>query len=267
MDLWADFIEPSGIANTNCRVLIVPWHPIGKKETCERLQQYVEGGGTLILETGFGLFDERCFYNPVVPPWGLAEVFGYREKESYYLLSKGEPGPLADLLGPAVRPAAEQIYYEPEIEFSLPIRTRAKARTLLTPINVTSATPIATYQNLTVGAMKKVGKGNVYYVGTNLGASIAAGNDAGIDLLRAIVTQLARPSVSSSKIRPRLIEGSNRGLLVAFNDTAADQTENIALPSRYHRATDIHSRSEQRLENSSVRVTVPYQDAVVLLLE
>jgi beta-galactosidase len=267
MDLWADFIEPSGIANTSCRVLIVPWHPIGKKATCERLHRYVEGGGTLILETAFGLFDERCFYNPVVPPWGLAEVFGYREKESYYLLSKGEAGPLADLLGPAVRPAAEQIYHEPEIEFSLPIRTQVKARTFLTPINVTSATPIATYQNLTVGAKKKVGKGDVYYIGTNLGASIAAGNDAGIDLLRAVVTQLARPSVSSSKIRPRLIEGSNRSLLVAFNDTAADQTESIALPSQYHRATDIHSQSEQRLENSSVRVTVPYQDVVVLLLE
>ena len=41
-------------------MIIAPWHLIGKKETCEALRHFVEGGGTLILETSFGLFDERC---------------------------------------------------------------------------------------------------------------------------------------------------------------------------------------------------------------
>jgi beta-galactosidase GanA len=94
MDLWADFIEPSRLAKINHKVLIAPWHLIGKKETCEHLRRYVENGGVLILETAFGLFDERCFYNPVIPPWGLADAFGYREKENYYLPSKGERSPL-----------------------------------------------------------------------------------------------------------------------------------------------------------------------------
>jgi beta-galactosidase len=267
MDLWVDFIEPSSLAKTNYKVLIVPWHLMGKKQTCQQLRQYVESGGTLILETGFGLFDERCFYNSEVPPWGLAGVFGYREKESYNLQPKGESGPLADILGPAVRPMAEQIYYEPQLDFSLPLRTLVKAHTFLTPIDITSATPIAAYQDLTVGARKTVGKGQVYYVGTNLGASIAAGNDSGSDLLRAVVRQVVRPAVSANKLRPRLIEGARRGLLVVFNDSPHDQMESIELPSRYHRATDIHSQLEQQLENTSVRVTVPYEDAVVLLLE
>jgi hypothetical protein len=267
MDLWADFIEQSGIAKSNYKVLIAPWHLIGEKECCAQLRRYVESGGTLILEAGFGLFDERCFYNPVVPPWGLADVFGYREKESYYLQSKGEPGPLAQLLGPSVLPTAEQIYFEPEIQWSEPAPIRVKAHTFLTPVEITSATAIATCQSLTVGARKQVGKGQVFYTGTNLGGSITAGNDTGIELLRAIVTSVVQPEVRSKKLRPRLIQGPNRSLLAIFNDTAADETESIALPAHYRRAVDIHGQQEQRIENHTLQVTVPYEDVVVLLLE
>ena len=65
----------------------------------------MENGGTLILETAFGLFDEKCFYNPVIPPYGLAEAFGYREKENYIQRPRSDwvthetPG------GPPLRPA------------------------------------------------------------------------------------------------------------------------------------------------------------------
>ena len=120
---------------------------------------------------------------------------------------------------------------------------------------------------LTVGAKKKVGKGEVYYLGTNLGASISAGNDAGIDLLRAIITPVTPPPVTSTKLRPRLIEGSKRSLLAVFNDTPQDQTENLVLPTRYHRATDIHSQKIQTWENGALQVSVPYEDVLVLLLE
>jgi len=267
MDLWVDFVEPSSLARANYKILIAPWHLIGKKETCEQLRRCVEGGGTLILETAFGLFDERCFYNPVVPPWGLAEVFGYREKESYYIAPKDEPNPLSEILSPAVLPKAEQIYSAPEIQFSHPVQCRVKGHTFVTPIEITSATAIATCHGLTVGARKQVGKGQVFYIGTNLGASIAAGNDAGIELLRAIVTRVVQARVSSKKLRPRLIQGPHRSLLAIFNDTTEDVAESIALPPGFARATNIHSGKEQRLENQHVQGTVPYQDAVVLLLE
>lgn len=268
MDLWADFIEPSSLAKAAYRVLILPWHLIGKKETCEQLQRYVEGGGTLILETAFGLFDERCFYNPKVPPYGLSEVFGYREKESYCLQPKGERGPIADVLGPAVLPQAEKIYDEPEVQFSELSSVRVKARRFVTPIEITSATAIATCQGLMVGAKKQVGKGQIFYIGTNLGASITAGDEGGVEWLRSIVTPIiVRPSVSSKTLRPRLIAGSGRSLLLIINDTPGDETESIALPSEYVRATDIHSGKELQLENHRIQVTVPYEDAVVVRLD
>jgi hypothetical protein len=56
---------------------------MGEKETCEALRRIVEGGSTLILEAVFGPDDERCFDNPVAPPYGLAEACGFRDKESY----------------------------------------------------------------------------------------------------------------------------------------------------------------------------------------
>jgi beta-galactosidase len=264
LDLWADFIEPASLAQAGYKVIIVPWHLIGKQQTCEALRRFVEAGGTLILESGFGLFDERMFHNPVIPPHGLAEAFGYQEKESYYITSGTETQPV---VVPRNLPTAERIYFEPELEFSEPVATKIKAHTFLTPLELTSATPIARHQDMTVAAMKKLGSGRVFYFGTNLGASIAAGNDGGIELLRGILHSIVQPPVTADKVRPRLIAGEQRSLLVVFNDSPEDRTGIIPLPSPFRRVRNIHTDAELALEQNSVRVTVPFQDVVVALLE
>lgn len=258
MDLWADFIEPASVDKTNYKVIIAPWHLVGKKETCESLRRFVEAGGTLILETSFGLFDERFYLNPVIPPYGLAEAFGYREQESLMMNTEALPNPL---------PASDKIYYEPEIEFTQPSRISVKANTYLTPITLSSATAIATCQGQTVAAMKKIGKGTVYYIGTNLGASITNGSQSGAELLKGIITPVVAPVVTSGKLRPRLIPGVNKSLLIVFNDSAEDQTDVIALPLHYHRATSIHTGKGAQVGEKGLLVTVPYQDVGVFLLE
>ena len=106
-----------------------------------------------------------------------------------------------------------------------------------------------------------------YYFGANLGASIAAGSDSGIELLRAIITKIVKPPVTGDKVRPRLVQGEKRSLLVIFNDTPKDQAASIELPSRYKKATDLHSRVNRPIVSNAVQLTVPYQDAVVLRLE
>src|SRR6202035_5074403 len=83
-----------------------------------------------------------------------------------------------------------------------------KAHTFLTPLTITSAKVIATYESTPVAATRKVGKGQVFYVGTNLGASIEDGDRAGIDLVRAMVTQVVSPADTADKVRPRLVETS-----------------------------------------------------------
>jgi beta-galactosidase GanA len=263
-DYWVDFIEPAGLAQADYKVIIAPWHLMGKQETCDGLRRFVEAGGTLIIETAFGLFDDRCFYNPTVPPFGLSEAFGYREKESYYLDPGDESHPLPK---PSQLPPSERIYLEPEIEVSEPRPFRFKARTFLTPIEIIDAEPIARHQGLTVGAKKELGKGQVYYFGTNLGASISAGDANGIELVREIVTKVATPLVTADKVRPRLVPGEKRSLLMVFNDTIEDQTAEIKIPQRYHRATDIHLSRDIPVAQNAVRVTVPFQSVVVLQLE
>jgi len=263
-DLWVDFIEPRSLGKTDYKVIIAPWHLIGKKETCDQLRSFVERGGTLITETGFGLFDERFYYNPVVPPHALDQVFGYREGESFWVNSGTADRPLTP---PRDVAPSDWVYHEPVIEFSDPIVTRVKANTYLTPIQVTTATPIGHYQNLTVAATKRVGKGQVYYFGTNLGASIAAGNDSGIELLRAIVTSVVEPPVSCDRLRPRLVPGEKRSLLAVFNDSTEDRTGFIRLPSGITRAKNLHTEASIPVQQNAIRVSVPYQDVVVLLME
>ncbi len=264
MDFWVDFIEPASISNLRHSVLIVPWHLIGKKATCDQLASFVRNGGTLILEGGFGMFDERFYYNPVTPPNGLDEIFGYREKKGLAVLA-GAPPQAAG--GPEGMPSSDQVHYQPRIQFAAPFERQVKGHTFLVPIEVTSASGIAQCEGMTVAATKKVGRGQVYYTGTNLGASIAMGDLEGVEILRTIVTRVVQPSVTGLRLRPRLIEGLKRSLLLVFNDSTEDVGENTKLPSRSRRATDIHRQVSRDVEHNAIQVTVPFQDVVVLLIE
>jgi len=108
-------IEPQSLRNSQkYRLIIAPWHLIGKKETCDRLRHFVEEGGTLLLETGFASYDDHMVYNPVVPSYGLAEVFGYREQESLFMMQddEGRMSPKPDEM-----PASDRVYLEGQLSF------------------------------------------------------------------------------------------------------------------------------------------------------
>lgn len=273
LDLHADFIQPEQLpAAGNYKVLIAPWHLVGKGATCAALRKLVEAGCTLILETGMGLFDERFFSNPVVPPHGLAEAFGYREGESFYIPSERDKPVITSAFNARTRPAevapSDRIHENPELEFSAPITIGVKGNFYVTPITTASATVIATCQGHSVAAMKVLGKGRVYYFGTNLGASIGGGDDRGIELLRAVIWPVARPAVTGGKLRPRLIRsGEGPALLVVVNDTIEEQSSRIALPRPWTRAMDIHAEKPVRIDGGAIDLTVPHEDVRVMLLE
>ncbi len=261
-DVLVDFIEPQSLVNSEkYRVIIAPWHLIGKKETADRLRQFVEGGGTLLLETGFASYDEHMVYNPVVPAFGLAGAFGYREQESLYMMQDDANSPKPEDL-----PQSERIYVEGHLTFTEPISASIKAHTFLTPITPSSARVIATYESIPVATMKKVGKGLVYYIGTNLGASIEGGSQPGIDLVRTIVTQAVQQVVASDKVRPRLIESPNGSLLIVFNDNITDQTAEIRVPERYKQAVDVYSQRSQTIQDNKVQVIAPFEGVSVFRL-
>ena len=259
LDLWVDFIEPARIFPSRYKILVVPWHVIGKKTTCAAIRSFAEQGGTVVLESAFARFDDDCYYNPIIPGNGLDVVFGYREKESIMLDENGRL-PLEAL---DEAPSGEHSYAA-EIIFSHPASAHVKANTYLTPIDITSATPIATCKKWTVAAMKNVGRGRMYYFGTNFGASIAAGDSGGIDVLRAVISGVVQPpATSSGKLRPRLIHGSGRGLLAVFNDTAQDQKATITLPAGYRRAVNIYGPGEYPIQGDKLDLALPFREVAV----
>jgi beta-galactosidase GanA len=262
-DVMVDFVEPQSLRDGDkYRVIIAPWHLIGKKDTCDHLRRFVEGGGTLLLETGFASYDEHMVYNPIVPAFGLADAFGYREQESLYMRQDdGRDNPKPEHLS-----ESDRVYVEGHLTFTEPISATIKAHTFLTPIAPASAKVIATYESTPVAATKKVGKGQVYYVGTNLGASIEEGSQAGIDLVRTIVTQAIQPSVTSDKVRPRLIESPKGSLLIVFNDQITDQTARVRVPSRYRTATNVYDNQSQAITAGSVEIQVPFEGVSVFRL-
>ena len=263
-DVLVDFIEPQGLSSSaKYKVIIVPWHLIGKKETCEQLQRFVEAGGTLLLETGFASYDEHMVYNPVVPAFGLAEAFGYREQESLYIMENNA----GDNLKSEDLPASERVYIDGHLTFTEPISATIKAHTFLTPITVSSAQVIASYESTPVAASRKVGKGQVFYVGTNLGASLEEGSEAGIEFIRAIIARAVHRVVESDKVRPRLIESPAGGLLMVFNDQITDQTVKVQIPPRYKSVVNIYDNQPLNVENGVINnVQVPFEGVSVLRL-
>lgn len=271
IDLSADFIQPHQLTGSSYKVVIAPWHLVGKAATCEALVRLAKSGCTLILESATGLFDERFFANPVVPPYGLSEEFGYREGESFYIPSENDETVITSAFPARNKPTqtalSDRIYDNPEMAFSTPISISVKANTYLTPIKTTSATVIAMCQGFPVASRKAVGQGQVYYFGTSLGGSIAAGDDRGIELLRAVIWPVVRPPTTAGNLRPRLVAGPKSALLIVVNDTIEEQTSRITLPGDYSRATDIHAGKAIQVTGSAIDLTVGHQNVAVLLLE
>jgi len=174
---------------------------------------------------------------------------------------EGRTRPKADEL-----PASDRVYFDGQLSFTEPISASIKAHTFLTPITLSSAKLIATYDGTPVAAAKKVGKGEVYYIGTNLGASIEEGSQAGIDLVRAIVERSVRRSASADAVRPRLIESSQGSLLIVFNDQKSDQTAAIRVPDRYKQATDIYAQQSYTIQSGVLHVKLSYDSVTALRL-
>ena len=258
LDLRAEFVEPPKLNQCSCRVLLVPWYLIGKKETCDAIVAFAKRGGTVILEGGFGRFDERYYFNSVIPPNGLDATFGYREVDSFTV----EHGLLPSDAVNQATPETNSL--EAILRFSEPETVDIKADTHLIPINVKTAVPIAKCNQWTVAAKVKIDTGTVYYIGTNFGGSLATGGQGGLSLLRAMIGGVVQPEVtSSSQLRPRLIRGDKGSLLSVFNTTDAEVAGSVVLKPGFKRAMDIYTGAHREIITNQMEITVPRKDVAV----
>ncbi|PYV22075.1 MAG: hypothetical protein DMG24_17845, partial [Acidobacteria bacterium] len=78
-----DFVHPDDLIHDRLgsySILFLPFPVMLSRQAAEGVRRYVENGGTAVAEARLAWNDERGFSSDVVPGFGLAEVFGAREK-------------------------------------------------------------------------------------------------------------------------------------------------------------------------------------------
>ena len=144
----------------------------------------------------------------------LDTIFGYQEKDSITIADGKLPLEALDQAPSGAKSFAA------DLSFVEPVAVSVRATAFLTPIELGTAKAIGKCGHWTVGSMNSVGDGKIYYIGTSLGRSIYAGDNGGIEVLRGIVSSSVKSRTTSiGKLRPRLIEVTNRGaILTVFNE-------------------------------------------------
>ena len=254
-DVFVRYLKPEELSSWTGHILILPLYLIVDDVLIENLVSYVKSGGTLIVEPGFGWFDhDGKRHNANFPP-GMEEVCGLVPEEPYYT-------------NPGNYPTEEEIYHAPLIPFTSPVPCDVRARVFLTPLELRGAESIARYNGLDVSAYNTFGKGEVYYMGTNVGYSIHHGDEGGRELLKHIVRSEISPRVKGSRLRPRLIESERESLLVIFNAEKESVREVIELPKGYEVVSAISGISENSgKDGDRIEVEVDSEDVAVFLLE
>lgn len=273
-DVLARFLQPDEIDQTgpDIRVLLVPWHLIGKPETATALDKYVRNGGVLVCDTALGLFDENGRQQHHTPAC-LHEDWGIEEDEAFWIADEGRPTTIWERMGPLSSPAgaytvpADPVSSSPYLEITAPINGTVRGRIFITPLKVSApAEVIGTCQDMAVAARSNVGKGTVYYFGTNLGAAIHEGDEVALRVVEFVIRQHTTPSVSGEWLRPRLITGENEALLVVINDQSEPVCESFSLPPTYRQAWDIDQDRPLTIEGNQIEVKVDPLDVRVIHL-
>ena len=261
-DLYARFVTPAQLNELKQKILIVPMYLILTEVTAKNIKNFVESGGTLITETHFGAYDKNGMLQSVIPSFGLSEVAGIEEEESFYTTPGNKPvnfNPMDDTY-------TEKIYCSPKIRFKSPVAVDVQAMNYITPLVLRGAKPIASYQNMCMVTHHRFGKGEVYYFGTNIGLSIYYGDKNAKEIVRKILLTKVQPKVRGIYLRPRLINNNKEALLVVINDGLVERKEDINIPDRFDEAKDILNNIIVKITNRKINLTVAPEDAVVVLL-
>ena len=255
-DVCAHYVTYDTFDEISEKVLIVPMCLTLRRDVAEKIRKFVENGGILISDAKMGLFDERGYLQPVIPSFGLNEVAGLREEESY-------------CSDPSFKPAKNErwpdpIYNAPPLHISSPLSCDIATSEYLSPLRLEGAEAIGHYENHTVAAHNKYGRGEVWYFGTYVGISISRGDEASLRMVKEILKKYVTPKTSAEVLRPRIIEGADRQLLCVFNDDPyAVHTDEIKLPCGVKRAVSLFDDEKIELTTPTFSLTVDSDDVKV----
>ncbi len=275
-DLYARYVTPEFFDDIREKVLIVPMPLLMSDELADKIADYVYNGGTLITDCRMGMFDQRGFLRPVLPAGKLSKASGLVEGEQICSDRSKDPGMIPTADGSLVKsqnelPAFDPIQLGPTISFNDPIQANIDAQEFLVSLELKTAGAIGKYDNITLGAKNKYGKGVVYYFGTYMGLALDKKIPQALELVKTLLLQTTKPIISGKKLRPRLIRGKDTFLLVVFNnDMRQGVQEKITLPAECNGLTsalDIYSKEIHPIENNRISLVIEPGHAAVLFME
>jgi hypothetical protein len=164
-------------------------------------------------------------------------------------------------------PVLDPIQCGPQISMSWPTTSSFSVREFLVPLELRGAEAIGRCGEHVLATRHRYGQGVVYYFGTYVGVGLDRCDAEANAVIQRILLNHATPVIRGGRLRPRLIRGRERSLLVVFNDDRSETiTDTLVLPSGVSEAIDIDCGSVYKATKGQIDVTVDAENCVVLLL-
>jgi hypothetical protein len=272
-DLNARYVSYDTIDDITEKVLIAPMALTMSDVVADKLAKYVYDGGILIADCRTGLYDERGWMRSDLPAASLRDAAGLAEGEQ--ICSSPENDVVVPTADGAIDnrnrgtlPPMDPIHQGPPIEFCWPVPATVCAHGFLTPLELDGAEPIGQYGDTVLAARHNHGQGCVYYFGTYLGLALDKNITDAHAILQRILLKHATPVLSGNCLRPRLVLGKDRSLLIAFNDHRTQLvTERVPVPSGFHNAKNAIDGTAYPIVDDKISLSVEPESATVVLLE
>ncbi|HUI41263.1 MAG TPA: beta-galactosidase [Terriglobia bacterium] len=230
-----DFVDPAaqnGERLDHYKILFLPYPVMLSQSVAAEVKNYIAGGGTAVAEARLAWNDERGFASPVIPGFGLEQVFGAREER---IRPEAEPHLVieasANLPGLKAGDSVAAAAFEEDL---LPLEG---GRVLARFAGGEPAIVEKTY-----------GKGRAVLIGSFAGLAYQRNHDPSTRELLWALAQAAgvTPEVKvtgegTAEVEVRRLASANREFLFVFNhaSAAADATISARLPWRVNKARDV----------------------------
>ena len=229
-----DFIDPAaqnGERLDAYKIIFLPYPVMLSESVAAQVKEFINGGGTAVAEARLAWNDERGFASPVIPGFGLDQVFGAREEQ---IRPVSEPHlliePSADLPGLKAGDSVTAAAFEEDL---LPL---ADGRVLARFAGGKPAVVEKTY-----------GKGQAILIGSFAGLAYQRSHNPSTRQLFFSLAQAAgvTPEVNvtgegAANVEVRRLASPGRQFVFVFNHgSAADVRVTLRLPWRVKEAHDL----------------------------
>jgi beta-galactosidase len=239
-----DFVHPAALSGTSLsqyRIVFLPYPVMLSESVAEQLKQYVAQGGTAVAEARLAWNNERGFASPVIPGFGLDQIFGAREK-----LIRPEPEPQL-----VIQPAANLLGFKPGDSIAA-----SSFEEDLLPLP--GAQVLARFPGGEAAMVQtSYGRGKAILVGSFAGLAYQRKHDPSTRELLLSLAQAAgvSPEVlvsgpETSELEVRRLASADQQFVFVFNqaNAAADASISLHMPWEVKRANDLVGNQDVPIE-------------------